>query len=40
MLAMKWIANPFLFEMSPGAFVESNVTTFSFYDTSAQHIDL
>lgn len=30
--ALKYNANPFLFEKNPGGFVESNVTDLSFYD--------
>lgn len=37
---MKYIANPFLFETNPGAFVETNVTALTFYDTSGLHLNI
>lgn len=37
---MKYIANPFIFESNPGAFVETNVTTVTFYDTNGDHINI
>lgn len=40
MKAMKWVANPYLFEQAPGAFVESNVTTLTFFDGNFSHINI
>ncbi|CDW88139.1 neurohypophysial n-terminal domain containing protein [Stylonychia lemnae] len=38
--ALKYSANPLLFEEDPGGFVESNVTQLSFYDSSMNHINV
>jgi len=37
---MKYLASPFFFEKDPGAFVETNVTEVSFFDTSGGHINI
>jgi hypothetical protein len=37
---MKYLANPFFFEKSPGAFVETNVTELTFYDSGGNHINI
>lgn len=34
MKAVKWSANPFAFELDPGGYTETNVTTMSFYDAN------
>ncbi len=37
---MKYLASPFFFEKDPGAFVETNVTALTFYDTGGNHINI
>jgi hypothetical protein len=37
---MKYLANPFFFEKNPGAFVETNVTELTFYDSGGNHINI
>lgn len=38
--ALKYSANPLIFEDKPGGFVESNVTDLSFYDSSMKHLNI
>lgn len=37
---MKYLASPFFFEKDPGAFVETNVTVLTFYDSGGSHINI
>lgn len=36
----KYLASPFFFEKDPGAFVETNVTELTFYDSGGFHINI
>lgn len=36
--AIKYAANPLLFEQNKGGYVETNLTTLSFYDTNSDYI--
>lgn len=37
---MKYIVNPFLFEKTPNAFLESNITSVEFYSLSNEKISI
>lgn len=37
---VKWLSNPYLFELEPHGHAENNVTTFGFYNTAGDHIDV
>ena len=37
---MKYLASPFFFERNPGAFVETNVTALTIYDSGGYHVNV